>query len=136
MIWFFDFVQFHVRISRHLNIYIHFTFTYTHVNIYIYIFIYIYILYLHLHLYLQIDGAYSRSIERHFFAEFSKLPKLPKLPEYLDSGHLFRELPKFPKIPITRASDLTFLYPLCPSYLEYPNYQLPRVLFLRITQIP
>ena len=63
------------------------------------------------------------------FVEFSKLPKLPKLPECLDSGHLFRQLLKFPKIPITRACDLTFLYPFCPRYLEYPNYQLPGVLF-------
>ena len=123
-----------------IYIYIHFnihTHPHSHLHLHIHLHSHLHLhLHVHLHLHLQIDGAYSRSIECHFFVEFSKLPKLPKLPECLDSGHLFRELPKFPKIPITRASDLTFLYPFCPSYLEYPNYQLPGVLFLRITQIP
>ena len=106
------------------------SFFYIHIDIYIAIYIYIYI-----YIYKLMERIVVL-LNAIFFVEFSKLPKLPKLPECLDSGHLFRELPKFPKIPITRACDLTFLYPFCPSYLEYPNYQLPGVLFLRITQIP
>ena len=117
-----------------------FTFTHIHIHIYIYIFIYIHIyIYIYMYIYIYIYKLTERIVvllNAILFVEFSKLPKLPKLPECLDSGHLFRELPKFPKIPITRACDLTFLYPFCPSYLEYPNYQLPGVLFLRITQIP
>ena len=42
----------------------------------------------------------------------------------------FCELLQFLKLPITRASVLIVLQPMCPSYPNSPNYQLPRVLLL------
>ena len=42
----------------------------------------------------------------------------------------FCELLQFLKLPITRASVLTVLQPMCPSYPNSPNYQLPQVLLL------
>ena len=64
-----------------------------------------------------------------FFVNYSNSLKyqLPRGPSFFI---YVCELLQFLKLPITRASVLIVLQPMCPSYPNSPNYQLPRVLLL------